>query len=66
MKYDEHDRQAARLHRGGAANVARRAARIERVALDKSHIHLHAGRPDKALALLVIASRALDRMRGTT
>jgi len=56
----------ARLHRGGVANVARRADRIERVALDKGLIHMRRGDADKALALLVIVSRALDRMRVTS
>ena len=56
----------ARLHRGGAANVARRAARIERVALDKGLVHMRRGDDDKALALIVIASRVIDRMGVTS
>ena len=57
---------SARLHRGGAANVARRADRIERVALDKGLIHMRRGDADKALNLLAIASRVIDRMGVTS
>jgi hypothetical protein len=56
----------ARLHRGGAANVARRADRVERVALDKGLVHMRAGHPTKAFRLLVIVSRTLDRLRVTS
>jgi hypothetical protein len=46
--------------------VARRADRVERVALDKGLIHMRAGHADKALALLVIVSRTLDRLQVTS
>ena len=42
---------------------ALKAQRIERVALDKGLIHMRKGRPESALRLIVIASRALDRLR---
>ena len=44
---------------------ALKAARIERVVITKGLIHMRAQHPDKALALIVIASRALDRLRVT-
>lgn len=39
-----------------------KAARIERTVLTKGLIHMRAGRPESALRLIVIASRALDRL----
>jgi hypothetical protein len=44
---------------------ALKAARIERVVITKGLIHMRAGNDDKALRLIVIASRALDRMQVT-
>ena len=43
-----------------------KAARIESVVIRKALVHMRRGDGDKALALLVIASRALARMRGTS
>ena len=51
----------ARLHRGGAANVARRADQIERRVLDKAKAQLRAGRPSTALTLLEIAAKSIER-----
>jgi len=42
---------------------ALKAARIERVVITKGLIHMRKGHDDKALRLIVIASRALDRLR---
>ena len=51
-----------------AATTARalKAARIERVVITKGLIHMRKGRPESALRLIVIAARALDRLRGAS
>jgi len=48
-----------------AAGTARalKAARIERVVISKGLVHMRKGRPESALRLIVIAARALDRLR---
>jgi len=50
-----------------AAGTARalKAQRIERVVIRTGLIHMRRGNDDKALRLIVIASRALDRLRVT-
>ena len=53
----------ARLHRGGVANVARRADRIERVALDKALERMRLGDRGMALNLLTEASRVIEGLR---
>jgi len=48
----------------GATTVrALKAAKIERVVISKGLIHMRKGRPESALRLIVIAARALDRLR---
>jgi hypothetical protein len=42
---------------------ALKAQRIERVVIAKGLVHMRHGHDDKALRLIVIASRALDRLR---
>ena len=42
---------------------ALKAQRIERVVIAKGLVHMRHGDDDKALRLIVIASRALDRLR---
>jgi len=42
---------------------ALKAARIERAVIRTGLIHMRNGHDDKALRLIVIASRALDRLR---
>jgi len=45
---------------------ALKAQRIERVVIAKGLVHMRAGRPESALRLIVIAARALDRLRVTS
>jgi len=51
-----------------AAGTARalKAARIERIVIAKGLVHMRRGDDDKALRLIVIAARALDRLRVTS
>ena len=47
----------------GPITKARRAARVERVALDTALVHMRNGDRDKALGLLVLVDRALENLR---